>query len=346
MGIRLLLAPWWARWLVLVAAMTIVAVPLWLLLMPDDGSSWKVRANQAPVFSIATAILLALMQQRFRRSFLAILADLDGPQRRYAIRASQRGDIPSDPAVLSAALRLCDLVVGTRLRAPRWARWFLPGATVLWLVTAIAYFIGHDTRRGVLWLCLSLLVAAGIWWDTYQAQRQQKRLTELREAAGPILGTIPVLAEHEFPPTMPSLKIWLSAVGVLIIVAVGIGIGTYVTGRPYRECRAALKSVTIVLDHEDLLNSEAVLSGGPGLSVFEDWSTHLHDVATRVTRPDVAQRAQHISVLSDNAVLLVHQIRESPGTQEDQNRRRVAYLTLINQILDESGAIQDTCYRH
>lgn len=326
--------------------MTLVAGPLWMALMPDDGSSWKVRAVQVPIFSVGTATMLTVAQERFRRSFSAVLTDLDATQRRHAIQASQRGDIPSDPAILSTALRLCELAIGSRLRSPLWARRIAQWMPAFWVLMAIIYFLDHAPRRGIIWLGLSLLMAIIVWRDARLLQRLQKRLESLRAAAGTVLGEVPSLAEEDYPPVMPTRKTWLITFGVLIVMAVAVGFGTYVTDRPRRECRTGLKSVTVVLDHRDLVDSRVIRPDGPSLAVFEDWSKQLHDVAARVTRADLAPRVRRIADLSDQAVSVMRHARESPGTQTDQVREGNAYLVLIKQILDETLSIQDTCYPH
>lgn len=345
-NIRFLLAPWWVRWLAILVATTVIAGPMWLLLMSNDESSWTARAMQVPVLSVSLATMITVVQERFRRSFFAVLAGLDATQRAHAIRASQGGDIPPDPAVLSAAIRLCTLVVGTRLRTPRWARQVTRCTPAIFALIAVIDLIGHDLRRATAYVLFAILMALSLWWESRHAQRMQARLEFLRAAAVPILGEVPTIAEEDYPPVMPSRKVWLIIVGITIAMTAAVVFGVYAMDRPRRQCRTAVKSVDIVLDHRDLLRPQTILPSGPNLAVFEDWSRQLRDVASRVTRADLAPRVRRISDLSDQAVSLVRQTRASPGTQLDQLNHQNAYLALITPILDETGSIQDTCYHH
>ncbi|MUM16210.1 hypothetical protein FZI91_11310 [Mycobacterium sp. CBMA271] len=346
MNIRLFLAPRWVRWLITAVLMTVIVGPMWVFLMSNDGSSWTTRAMQVPVLCVCLATVLTVVQERFRRSFFAVLVGLDATQRAHAIRASHGGDIPSDPAALSAAVRLCTLVVGTRLRTPRWARRVTRYTPAIFALIAVIDFIGHDLRRATAYVLFAVLIALSLWWESRHAQRTQARLEFLRAAAVPILGEVPTIAEEEYPPVMPSRKVWLITIGIIIAMTAAIGFGAYAMDRPRRECRTAVKSVDIVLEHRDLLEPETILPSGPNLAVFEDWSKQLRDVANRVTRADVAPRVQHLADLADQAASLVRQTRESPGTQLDQLKHQNAYLALIGQILDETRSIQNTCYHH
>ncbi|MGL5442653.1 hypothetical protein [Mycobacteroides stephanolepidis] len=176
MNIRLLLAPRWVRWSALVALMTTIGGPLWILLMPDDGSDWKARAVQIPVLSIGVATLLIVVQERFRQSFLTVLDGLDATQRRQAIEASQRGAAPTEAPVLSAAVRLCTLLVGTRLRTPTWARWVAYLVPAGAAIIAVTRLLDHDVWRATAWLVLAALMTAIFWWDARTLRRLQQHL--------------------------------------------------------------------------------------------------------------------------------------------------------------------------
>ncbi len=351
-NMRLLLAPRWVRWLVLIALMTAIAGPLWVLLMPDDGSDWKVRAVQVPVLSIGVGTLLIVVQERFRRSFLAALDGLDATQRRQAIEASQRGDAPTDPPVLSAAVRLCTLLVGTRMRTPKWARWgayLVPaGAAIL----AITRLIDHDVWRATAWLVLSALMAAIFWWDARTLPRLQQQLNLLRATAASSIGEVPTLAESEYPSVTPSRKVWLIAFGVVIAMSVIAGAAAYLMERAQpehgitrrSECGKSIGTLAAFTERDDLTNSRSILSGGPSLADYEKWSNEIGARATQVTRSDLAPRAQHIAELSGQAVSVVREARKEPGTQVEQLRQQDAYAKLIAQMYDEAAAVLDVCH--
>lgn len=351
-NIRLLLAPRWIRWFVLVALMTAIGGPLWILLMPDDGSDWKVRAVQIPVLSVGAGTLLIVAQERFRQAFLAILDGLDATQRRQAIDASQRGAAPTEAPVLSAAVRLCTLLVGTRLRTPTWARWvayLVPAGAAL---IAVARLVDHDVWRATAWLGLSALMAMIFWWDARTLRRLQQQLNRLGATAASSLGEVPTLAESEYPSVTPSRKVWLIVVGVVIAMSVIAGAAAYLmeraqpghgaTGRS--ECGKAIATLAVFSGREDLTNAQSIVPGGPSLTDYEKWSNEIRTHAAQVTRPDLTPRTQHIAELSDQAVSVVRQIRKVPGTQREQLRQQDAYAKLIAHMYDEAAGVLDVCH--
>jgi hypothetical protein len=351
-NIRLLLAPRWVRWLVMVALMTAIGGPLWIFLISDDGSDWTARAVQIPVLSIGVVTLLIVVQERFRQSFLAVLDGLDATQRRQAIEASQRGAAPTEAPVLSAAVRLCTLLVGTRLRTPTWARWvayLVPAGAAL---IAVARLVDHDVWRAMAWLAVAVLMAVICWWDARTLRRLQQQLNRLGATAASSLGEVPTLAESEYPSVTPSRKVWLIVVGVVIAMSVIAGAAAYlmeraqpghgITGRS--ECGKAITTLAVFSEREDLTNSQSILPGGPSLADYEKWSNEIRTRAAQVTRSDLAPRAQHIAELSGQAVSVVRETRKVPGTQREQLQQQVVYAKLIAHMYDEATVVLDVCH--
>ncbi|MBB4855137.1 hypothetical protein HNP40_002529 [Mycobacteroides chelonae] len=111
------------------------------------------------------------------------------------------------------------------------------------------------------------------------------------------------------------------------------------------ECGKAIATLAVFSEREDLTNAESIVPGGPSLTDYEKWSNEIRTHATQVTRSDLAPRALHIAELSDQAVSVVREIRQEPGTQLEQLRKQDVYAKLIAQMYEEAAVVLDVCHR-
>lgn len=92
------------------------------------------------------------------------LAGLSREQRSGALRSLSGGDIPTDPAVLLAAMEIAAVAAAGRI--PGRGLWVLRMVILaLWAVSVI-YLIGNgDVAQGVVWAGLGSVLAGDWAWD-------------------------------------------------------------------------------------------------------------------------------------------------------------------------------------
>lgn len=341
MFVRLARAPWWLAWMAMVAMTAVMFGALWLLDGIADG--WPRFVFNVVGLSVAVASVVLLLQWRVRRSYAAALAGLDWTQQRRAATAMWRGAIPTDPAVLESSIRLILINKTLRDRQPRWSKRFellLP----LFFVgnTAISFAVG-DRRHPLHYVALSWLMALLLAWAEYARRRMRTRLPLLREAAGP-LGADPVMTEDDYPAPM-SMRRRLLIVAVLgLLIALVMGAGFYTIERPKQSCTHAYYGARDFAEPQSIVNSAAVLPGGPSVTAAQDWSDRIQQQARRVTTGAAAPHMQRLADLSHQAVDLIRDARNTPNpTQAQATQRQAAYLEVLNNMYDEARQALDAC---
>lgn len=341
MFVRLARAPWWLAWMALVALTVGVYGPVWLLL---DGAAdgWPRFVFNVVGLSVVVATVMFLLQRRVRRSYAAALAGLNWTQQQRAVTAMWRGAIPTDAAVLASSIRLMLINKALQDRQPRWGKRFEPFVPLLFVANAAISVAARDDH--VLgYTALAVLIALMVAWAAYVRRRMRTRLPLLREAAGP-LGADPVLADIAYPEPM-SMRRRLLLVAILgLSFALVMGAGFYVFERPKWSCTHAYHGVRDFTEPEDIVNSSAVLPGGPSVTAAQDWSGRIQRQARRVTTGAAAPHMQHLADLSQQAVDLIRDARNTPNaTQAQTKQREAAYLKLLAHMYDEARQALDTC---
>lgn len=342
MFVRLARAPWWVTWMALVAVIAGVYGPVWLL-MDGTADGWPLFGFNVVGLSVALATVVLLLQWRVRRSYAAALAGLTWTQQQHAATAMWRGAIPTDPAVLESSIRLILINKALRDRQPRWGKRFEPVLPlVLAANTAISLAAG-DRQRSLGYLALSLLMAVLLAWAAYVRRRMRTRLRLLRAAVGP-LGADSALTDADYPTPM-SMRRRLLFVAVLgLLVALVMGAGFYLFERPKWSCTHAYYGVRDFTEPEDLVYSSAVLPGGPSVTAAQEWSGRIQRQARRVTTGAAASHMQHLADLSQRAVALIRDARNTPNPAQEQTmQRQAAYHEVLSHMYDEANQALDTC---
>jgi hypothetical protein len=155
---------------------------------------------------------------------------LSKPQRTRAVEALQKGDAPTDPAILAAGIRFGTVWEKCRQRNPSWSAsrlWWLP---VLWCVLAVFAFVTGDMRRGATYLALAAFIAASGGWNFYVARRVAQHLGVLRATAKAVGAQL--ITADELPELPPRRRrLW--------VVLVLLGGEAVWPQRPRPECRTA-----------------------------------------------------------------------------------------------------------
>jgi hypothetical protein len=343
-GIRLFFAPFWVRWLA-----TGLLLSAWLL-----GAAWVGTRNRGnfpgPAWAVATVLgfafaasaLSTLAQRPVQRSFAAAVAGLGAAQRVQAFKALRRGEAPSDPRVLAAAVRVGALSMAYRRRQSRRqrvGRWVALG---LLLVAVVLAAIGRDVRTAVLWAGLMVMLAVLVGLAEYRRRRLPRHLDALRSAAAAQGLSAPAGVDG---PVAESPPRWMS---VLLVVLIGVGGGLvgYLSVRPRPECRTADAVVNFIAAHREMLDPALITPGWPALDQYQGWSDQLNRYSRQVSASDLAPHLQRIASYSDQAVSLVRDARSAENpSPADVSSRRAAYQVIVGELVDEDKTLVPICHR-
>ncbi len=183
MSIRLAIAPWWVSWAGMAFMTAAMFGPIWLLLQATDTTIGRPIFITAIAFGLIMATLTAIIQRPIRRALGAAVVGLDRHGREQAITATRRGDVPADPAVLAAAIRLCTITLGLQSKETRWAKsvpWVGP---VIFTVIAAVNFAAGEHRKALGYIVVVALIGATGWWSARARHRTQARLNLMNAAA-------------------------------------------------------------------------------------------------------------------------------------------------------------------
>ncbi|MBN7442615.1 hypothetical protein [Mycobacteroides abscessus] len=341
-------APWWVNWLAMVCLMTAVSAPMWLLMRSDsDTRGWLFFIVKVTAFSVGLATMFALIQQPVRRSFATALVGLNRAQRRQAATAISRGDIPRDPAVLSAAVRLATIALGVQRRAPAWAKWFQRASPILFLALAVGDFINGKHRHALAYTVFAVLLLVSVLWSEHVRNRMQSRLDLLHSAAS-AAGAAPPHSAADYPAFMSGRKQVLFAVAIGLTTASFAAAVTYFADQPNRtlkrDCSNALHGLYYFTQHKEMINGPTILSNGPSLSAYQDWSDEINRYAAPTPKGDIGAPMHRVASLSKQALNLVRDARNDPDApQTKTTERQINYYKIINQMYDETHQVLQAC---
>lgn len=338
--------PWWRRFLVLAAVLSLVQVPMWAVLFADSQTGvWPVVV-QAGAIGVVTAALMTTVQQPMHRSVVEILGGLDQEQRACAFTSVRRGPVPVDPVVLTAGIRLGTLILGLRKQTPRWLvrfQWVIPATMA---VLAVVSIVTADVARSVLYIFLTLVLAVALWFGEHILRRTYARVELMRPQLVQMSGGTPPDITVVVPPPLSSRRLWLALGGVAMIIGITAATTAYLQrSHTNPQCPQATDIVDVVLEHKDLLLGKyGAGPHSPTVADYQNWSDQLKDMAAHISQTDLAPPAKHIAELSGQASALIR-LAQTPdaGTRPGWGD---TYFAISKQILDETGRIQDICYTH
>ena len=173
-------AAWWLRWLAWSLFTALLLGLTWGLSFPDFHSAWGVGYLAGGGLGVGAVI--AALQEPKHRAYTAALAGLSGRQRTLAVRSLEGGDVPTDPAIVLAAMQLAGVAAAGRSIGR--SMWALRLVVLALLAVFVVFQVGGgDVSRGVVWAGLGLVLAAVWAWDWYDLRRLRIRFGLLREAS-------------------------------------------------------------------------------------------------------------------------------------------------------------------
>ncbi|TQK31852.1 hypothetical protein FBY28_4897 [Arthrobacter sp. SLBN-53] len=312
---------------------------------------WLSIVGVSVLVAVAVAVLTAWSSSRFGASTEAVLGSLNADQRRQVARVWRRGPVPADPVVLTAALRLHDIVESSRqaTRRSRIVAGSLIGAGVVMILVGAALSKFRTLPGSGPVLVALAVVAVVLGASALGARRRRPRLAHLRAVAQSDPEVAAAVAQADPAPVTRAQRLrWAIAVFALVGVWTSmLKIGVWMS--PHRAgCRAVTAVVGEVYHNRYvLLRADAVKAGGPALSQFQELSDSLRRKADGDYDADTALHLDRIAVLAVQAVGVVERARQpenatSPDALADN---RHAYLVLLDALMDEEEAAQEQCRR-
>ena len=333
-------APWWARGLVNSAWLTVWSLLFgWAVLRPEYhwSTPWPiwVDAIGLAIFGLVAGIPITLLGRPVVRTYATVLEGLTAAQRTATARALRRGPVPTDPAVLTAAVRASDLARAHRNRVTPTGRrltWVLIGLFAVPLPAV--EFMTDQPRLAVMFLVLAVMMVVAQVWPAWVRRRRAPHLAQLRATADAD-PEIAAAVAHAVPPAVPTTREHLLRIGVILVLLAAAMLATlFFTQESGRDCRTARAAVGYIADHQDLLDPGQIGPGGPALYKYHAWSAQLGRYADEVADPGISSHLHQISDLSAEAVSIVEQAR-TPGLSDDSVEIRTAsYTNIIQRLVD------------
>lgn len=350
MWLRTIVAPWWARWLMSASVLAVALTAVVALLFPNifAATGWLWGLAAVVVFSLAFAAAAAAIQNPVRQSYAAALNGTTSPQRAQIRKALRSGEVPGDPLVLAAAIRVGTLSLAYLRRAARWqqtSKWGLPA---FYVVLAVLDFIGNVPRQGLLWLGFAVYFAVYYGWTSRRSRRLPQHVERLRAVAAETPEAASAAVDTEDSVTLPPRRVWAS---LLLVVVAGIlfGCAVLLWGVPKRtpDCRTADQAVDFIYAHQEMLDSRLITSGGPDLRRYQDWSDQLQDYARQVSAADISRHLHRVAELSVQAVSLVQDIRKDPVVSPSPDAIRdhqTVYQQKMTELVADEGKLVPICH--
>lgn len=342
MWLRLLVAPWWVRWLVstAVAAATLAAIAavLYPRFFTTTGALWGALAVAGFGMIISASMLYA--QAPLQQRLVAPIVGLDRQQRTQTWKALRRGDIPSDADALVAAITMAALALRPRRRPQRGAAvlvWVVP---VLFTVSAILAFITHDVRHGTFWIGFALYFATYQTWLSYRQRRLTQHLESLRAAA----------RNREIPTdtaesvAVPPRRIW-ALVAMFTIVGLTVGAMVYLSDRPDPDCRTANAALAMSY-RTDVTGAWLGVTNPSDLDQYRAWADQWRTYARQTSNGPVGDHLRRMADLSARAVSLLQDLsndKTSSAPPDVVASHQNAYVNTITQMFDEQKHLLAIC---
>lgn len=332
MQMRMIGLPWWARWVCTSLLMALVMSPL-LLTVPglDFSPGWT--GAMIGICVVVAAISVGY-QEKAHRAYLAVLNGVGSAQRGAVVKALWRRQIPADPVVLDAAIRLGESLGTVRNYSSSSLRW-----SVMWI--GMVLFQIYLTRSAVSaagWTLWAFLLVPDFLSDWYVGHRQERHVVLLQATAtGQSTDSGLSLGKRD--------RLWLVVIALGLVACATAFAVTYERQWPRRDCDNTFDAIVAVHERNQLTNGRLIVQGGPSVADYEGWSDQLQREAAKMTTPDVAPHIRRIADLSVQVTKVVRSAYAAAPTSSaaEVADREAAYQKLIGQMLDEIKATSTFC---
>jgi hypothetical protein len=329
-----------ARWMlttaVLLTLSTSVLLARWIQ-YSGPFPMWVVA--MMVVASVSAAALYAAYHQRQMAPYAAIVAELDSRQRAQLAAVPTAQPLPSDPAVLVAALRLRRL--GRTQGVSQWRFWV--GNAVLVAYAVFATTIEGYRAVGVVLLVWAAINVTQLGW----ASARRRRLAPRWEAVAAAVDAEP--AAHELLATATDAAVvrdWRQ--WVCLITAAAIFGGSFSAGltgirlAQLDECRSASAVVNYIYARRDLLGPERLAERPPAVLAYRQWSEQVAALAVHGQSSVFGFQLARISVITAqiaDTVALSQEPKPAPLSPE-----QIAVVDrLVRELADIEQPLASTC---
>lgn len=342
---RLWLLPLWVQglarggiYVLPVVGVLMVTAPMFIYRM-----GWPLTVlSVIALCAVVTAAALCV-ERPVRRRYLDTLAGLNRSQSLAALEALRTGEVPSDPDVLAAAVRVGAISVGyqrTASRAQRAARWCAPAA-------AFTFGVVELFRLPALYGGLLIAVGfLGVFRTVVGARRRRRSRSNvhiLRAAAGPEV----VPDQHEVAAGLPRFRYGLAVAAVVVPVVAFMSL-VYVVSMSEPDCYYAGAVMDLVYDQRGLGDPQNMTRGDPALAAYQAWSDKLRTYATQASDPRIAPHLHRIADLSAQAVAEVARSRDAmvfPPADYSLADEQKAFATTMGALFEEEKVLGPLCFR-
>ncbi|WP_431236174.1 hypothetical protein ACQ856_29170 (plasmid) [Mycolicibacterium psychrotolerans] len=342
MWIRWVALPWWARWLV--TSVVLLAFYGGITAAQVAEHPGRPPAWVAPTVIGACLISAALgaTNQRARMApYAAIVADLTTDQQRELAAAIKSGPLPTDPAVLAAALRIKNLARAERQRRPLWLAWVFIAAVILyaeWLIS-----MPSTTVVGAAMNVVAAVYAVLLLWGQVRRRRAHRRWVAVAAAVDADASATAMIAAAQDVPAKRDRRQWACLIGAAAVIGGSYGAtNVAVRSAQIAECRLAAGVVNFIADRKDLLDPTHLGSDEPPLSDYDQWASRI-DSYTAVAQghslsPDVTRiRDRAAAVVRD-----VEDARQSPQTPPSA-AQTTAFRTAVTELIAAEQPLVVAC---
>jgi hypothetical protein len=347
---------WWERFLANAATTAaVIAVMAWLMFPAfamASGWPWKVLAIAG--LALAGAASQEVAAWPAARVFGEALTGLSRAQRGQVLEALRDGAVPSDPAVLAAAIRVGAIGQAYQQRYSRSqkrSRILLP---TIYVAMAALQFFGysgtHRVHQALMWLGLAVYFGVYLAWIAHRGRQLERAVPKLRTAAIDIPAAAAAAAQTPGPVKIPSRRIWASLLTV-VIVGAGFGAAVWAWGAPFPDpakpdCRTTREMLYFTSKHEDMFDAHLIGTGTPALAEYQAWSDGLQTYAQKVSYPAVSGHLKKVAELSEHAVAVVHDLRRNPAEIPSPaviEAHQSDYRNTITELVNEQSAAVTFC---
>jgi hypothetical protein len=352
----LVVMAWWERFLASAATIAaVVAFFAWLMFpafATPSGWPWKVLAIVG--LALACAAAQEVAARPAARMFAEALTGLSRNQRAQVLTALRGGAIPSDPAMLAAAIRVGAIGQAYRHRYSRYqrtSRFLLPA---IYLAMAALQFFGYSgpqrVHQALLWLGLAVYFGVYFVWVAHRGRQLECAVSQLREAAIDVPVAASAAAQTAAPVQIPPRRIWASLLFVAVLGA-GFGAAIWAWGGPFPDlaapdCRTAREMIQFDAKHSDMFDGRLIGGGTPGLAEYQAWSDGLQTYAQQVSDPDLSGHLKKIAELSEHAVAVVRDLRGNPAEISSPDvlaAHENDYHKTVTELVNEQSAVVTFC---
>jgi hypothetical protein len=345
MWVWMVTAPTWVRWLVTSMIVAPFAGLIAVLTQPRLGAAlgWPLGLPILALFSLIVGALVAALQQPRTQQYAEALQGLDTKQRRAAARALRRGDAPSDPAVVAAALHAGAIAMAVNARHHR--RQHVAGAALplLYIALTVLAYLDGDRRKAALWIGVAMLLAGLAARNAYNARRLRRQMTVL-QSANPADLPPSAPTDVQYPSRWSRRRTVLTI--ALVTVVMGFALGAALgLSQPHNDCATADAIVSFVAQHNDLLDVQSVEAGGPDLTDYQKWSRRISELASNISDSGLARHAHRVAAHAQQVRDVAATMRSPEASDPTSDSRDGgALLAAAHGIVEKQNAMLAVCH--